>query len=299
MNKHIQYNVDFLKAPRTKTPAFTLIELLVVIAIIAILAAMLLPALSRAKLKATQANCLSNQRQLALALTMYAIDYNDYIIANAQGDGYWHSPLELGQTQTWNQPGQSSEDSMMAFINWVKATANNPLFPYAPNVSVLHCPGDVRFKNMPGNGWAYDSYAKVNGMNGNPAAVSASYVGQGSTYTKLSQVQSPTLTFAFREDVDSRGYNYGTWVVNWNLNTPAAGHSQSFTFTDGCPLYHGNVSTAGFADGHVEPHKWVEAKLISAGKELALGISSFAWPTVYGSDYNYIYDGYRCPTWAP
>src|ERR1022692_1561080 len=68
------------EAPRNSGPAFTLIELLVVIAIIAILAALLLPALIKSKLKAQGIQCMNNHRQLALAWRMYAEDNNDYLV---------------------------------------------------------------------------------------------------------------------------------------------------------------------------------------------------------------------------
>src|SRR3954463_218138 len=93
----------------TRRPAhgFTLVELLVVIAIIAVLAAMLLPALARTKLKATQASCLNNQKQLAIAFQMYAGDNGDTIVGYQSGGGYWNPsgyiiPINDSDTATRN-----------------------------------------------------------------------------------------------------------------------------------------------------------------------------------------------------
>src|SRR6266852_4771699 len=87
---------------KTKSAGFTLIELLVVIAIIAILAAMLLPALNKAKLKAQGIQCMSNQRQLALAWVMYAQDNADRLVF-ASDDGTGTAAYQTTVPGTKNQ----------------------------------------------------------------------------------------------------------------------------------------------------------------------------------------------------
>jgi len=233
------------------SPAFTLIELLVVIAIIAILAAMLLPALARAKLKATQATCLSNQKQMATAFTMYVGDNNNQMLAPTpptnfkNAGGFWC--LDNAAPGNWTTPIMALADVQGNF------RTNNLLWAYAPSVGVYHCPGDVRFNNAVGSGnavgWAYDSYAVTENVSG----------GSGDVFTKFSDIRRVSECMIFVEQADSRGYNAGNFAGSIS-------GANTFGYVDLFGTYHGNVGTFSFADAHAEAHKWLDPGIIASGK---------------------------------
>jgi prepilin-type N-terminal cleavage/methylation domain-containing protein/prepilin-type processing-associated H-X9-DG protein len=238
------------RARHREAEGFTLLELLVSIAVIAVLAALLLPALAAGKSRALAITCKSNERQLVLACLLYTGDFEDAL------------PYNLGASEIKRTVAQKR------FLNWSSTVmsweldsdnTNTVLLteggigPYTSRAAqVYQCPRDRVVSDLQAKaGWtARVRSFSMNAMVGNAGG----YTRSGSNvnnpdyvqFFKLGQVPQPSDIFVFIEEhPDSINDGYF-------LNKP-----DSMEWIDLPASYHDGAANMAFADGHLEMHKWL------------------------------------------
>jgi len=236
-----------------------LIELLVVIAIIAILAAMLLPSLTKAKLRAQGIQCMSNHKNLALAWRMYSDDNHDVLVYASDAPGYPNDMVLREYAWTWSKMNFLPSDSQNWDIN--ADIAQRPLWPYTgKNAAIYRCPADKSFLVVKGENKPRVRSMSINLYLGGFDVTDGGWpwAAPYQIYTKLSDIKPPSKIFVFldmRED-----------SVNWgNFMTDMQGYSPSdpslYAFDGDYPgMYHHRACGFSFADGHSEIHRWLDPR---------------------------------------
>jgi prepilin-type N-terminal cleavage/methylation domain-containing protein/prepilin-type processing-associated H-X9-DG protein len=241
--------VETSHCKRRLQSAFTLIELLVVIAIIAILAAMLLPALAKAKQKAHGISCLNNLKQLQLGWFMYADDNQDKLVRVGGLNNLVVRPrladVEPGAPNSQWVNGRVDTGDSATNVWFVE---NGLLYPYLKSAHIYKCPADRKMVNgartvrsMSMNAWMNP----IEIWNNRPVKI----------FRKYSDINhpSPAAAFVFIDE-NPNTINDGYFVCD-----PTATR-----WTDTPASYHGTAGSLSFADGHAEIKNWRDRNMIGA-----------------------------------
>jgi prepilin-type N-terminal cleavage/methylation domain-containing protein/prepilin-type processing-associated H-X9-DG protein len=235
-----------MKTGRQFPAAFTLLELLVVIAIVAILAALLLPVLSKARARATGIQCQNNLKQLQLAWQMYVTDHDDFI----PGNNWWQEAgsngmarCSLNWTTGWEDAtlaGNPDNTNTDLFLNPQWAS----LGEYSKSAAIYHCPASRVMVREGGGLFPLARTVSMNGWMGytnRPLDTQFQFIRKTTDLVKLSASDA----FVFideRDDSIDDGF-FGVSMVNASMVEVAAN-------------YHGGGGPVTFADGHAELHRW-------------------------------------------
>ena len=240
MGRSSSFNrADFIPAKRP-AKGFTLIELLVVIAIIAILAAMLLPALAKSKEKAVGIKCMNNEKQLMLGWFLYGGDNKEGLV----------SSLDQGGTGFYNgRPVWMKGDAHASPYSWdVNTLTNSPLYNYVgKSASLFKCPADPTTTTIAGK-----IYPSVRSISMSQVFDFGQWLPASKyrTYAKLTDIVKPVETFVFIDENPGVGFlNDAAFATECD---PNAGKD----IIDLPATYHNKGGGLSFADGHAALHKW-------------------------------------------
>jgi prepilin-type N-terminal cleavage/methylation domain-containing protein/prepilin-type processing-associated H-X9-DG protein len=238
---------------------FTLIELLVVIAIIAILAALLLPALARSKLKAQGIACMNNHRQLALAWHMYNDDNADVLLFASGTVASYQPGVWMGGNLDFDPANTSNWDPSVDIYR-------SPMWPYcANNAAIFKCPADLSFVVVNGVRLPRVRTMVMNLYLGGFGGT-AGYIfdpTQWCIYMKVGDLNQPgpDKIFVFLDE-RSDAINWGNFYTDMSgaPTLASAGDPSAYSLADMPGTFHGNACGFSFADGHSELKKWLDPR---------------------------------------